>query len=129
MRTVTRWCGAALLLLAASCASTIFVRTWVFEKDGSTAALSIWADSFRLERSVEQGLTIFTGARIEQDSNWIFDVETWKLPDQPVRAFEPPIRFVCRIHQFKTAVSILRVTGPKDAPFEFLPRGDYFIRQ
>lgn len=117
------------VLVLASCAGMVYSRAWAVNAQSLTDTLSISGDSFRLERTAREGTSVFEGKFDDRGDQWIFEVASWKPANAGIKRFDPPVRYIYKVHKFSSGVSFLSLVDVVGtSTFQFIQSGDFELR-
>ena len=129
MKRKTALLGVVVAILAlASCAGTVYTRTWTWQSTNLTDTLSFSGGEFRLERESSEGTAVFSGKLTEKGDAWTFVIEAWKPTNAALRRLDPPITYVYRVKRFQDAISFLSVDVRGSSTIVFIQPGDFSAR-
>ena len=129
MKRKTALLGVVIAILAlASCAGTVYTRTWTWQSTSLTDTLSFSGGEFRLERESSEGTAVFSGKLTEKGDAWTFVIESWKPTNAALRRLDPPITYVYRVKRFQDAISFLSMDVRGSSTIVFIQPGDFSAR-
>lgn len=120
--------AALILLVLASCAGSVYTRSWTYESTTLTDTLRISGGDFRLERESPQGTAVFTGKLTEKGDRWTFVIDSWKPINAAIRRLDPPITYIYGVKRFQGAVSFLSMDISGSSTLVFIRPGDFEAR-
>ncbi len=120
--------AALTLLVLASCAGSVYTRSWTYESTTLTDILRISGGDFRLERESPEGTAVFTGKLAEKGDAWTFVIDSWKPTNAAIRRLDPPITYIYRVKKFQGAVSFLSMDISGSSTLVFIRPGDFEAR-
>jgi hypothetical protein len=120
--------AALILLVLASCAGSVYTRSWTYESTTLTDTLRISGGDFRLERESPDGTAVFTGKLTEKGDKWIFVIDSWKPTNAAIRRLDPPITYIYGVKKFQGAVSFLSMDISGSSTLVFIRPGDFEAR-
>ena len=129
MKRKTALLGVVIAILAlASCAGTVYTRTWTWQSTSLTDTLSFSGGEFRLERESSEGTAVFSGKLTEKGDTWTFVIDSWKPTNAALRRLDPPITYVYRVKRFQDAISFLSMDVRGSSTIVFIQPGDFSAR-
>lgn len=120
--------AALILLVLASCAGSVYTRSWTYESTTLTDTLRISGGDFRLERESPEGTAVFTGKLTEKGDRWTFVIDSWKPINAAIRRLDPPITYIYGVKKFQGAVSFLSMDISGSSTLVFIRPGDFEAR-
>ncbi len=97
--------GIILPFVLLSCSGLHYVRSGEIAGSRFVDRLILSGQSFRLERSDEEGTLVYDGRYSVKGEMWSFEILSWRSAHGPSHPLDPPLLFVCRGRSFENGLA------------------------
>lgn len=140
MKTVAVCVGAVLLIwLLLSCVSMVYSREYTLKRADTELDITetltlniniITADTFRLEKTSENGTALYEGTFREERDRWTFILTTFSSVNASPRHFNPPVVYYYLVTKNQDGVTFdkPKIVGSQTA-IPLLSRGFFAVKK
>jgi hypothetical protein len=106
------------LALLLSCSSLRYVRKGSLAGSEFVDRLELSGQSFRLERSSDEGTIVYGGSYRVDGEMWTFVISAWSTESRHPHRLDPPLLFLCRGRSFDNGLAFFAPSASHSAQLD-----------